>query len=109
MDISKVEVCVVSPRNYFIFTPMLAAASVGTVEYRSILEHIRSANPTIGYLQGSMKMPADIFKSRRGSKGSRCFPRTGSAEPVSNSEAGCFVTHLFGDPLFPTSQVRVSI
>ncbi|CAJ1457325.1 unnamed protein product [Effrenium voratum] len=34
---------------------MLAAASVGTVEYRSILEHIRSANPTIGYLQGTCK------------------------------------------------------
>ena len=52
IDVSKVDVIVVSPRNYFIFTPMLAAASVGTVEYRSILEHIRSSNPTIGYCQG---------------------------------------------------------
>ncbi|CAE7456582.1 NDE1 [Symbiodinium microadriaticum] len=42
IDVSKVDVTVVSPRNYFIFTPMLAAASVGTVEYRSILEHIRT-------------------------------------------------------------------
>jgi len=31
---------------------MLAAAAVGTVEYRSILEHIRSANPVIEYTQG---------------------------------------------------------
>ena len=52
VDAQKLDVCVVSPRNYFVFTPMLAAASVGTVEYRSILEHIRSANPTIGYYQG---------------------------------------------------------
>ena len=35
-----------------VFTPMLAAAAVGTVEYRSILEHIRSANPVIEYTQG---------------------------------------------------------
>lgn len=32
---------------------MLAAAAVGTVEYRSILEHIRSANPVIEYTQGT--------------------------------------------------------
>ena len=54
IDVSKVDVTVVSPRNYFIFTPMLAATSVGTVEYRSILEHIRSSNPTIEYCQGPM-------------------------------------------------------
>eukprot|EP00930_Biecheleria_cincta_P068101 TRINITY_DN5521_c0_g1_i1.p1 TRINITY_DN5521_c0_g1~~TRINITY_DN5521_c0_g1_i1.p1 ORF type:complete len:619 (-),score=69.26 TRINITY_DN5521_c0_g1_i1:108-1913(-) len=53
VDVSSVDICVVSPRNYFIFTPMLAAASVGSVEYRSILEHIRSANPTVSYLQGT--------------------------------------------------------
>ena len=59
IDVSKVDVTVVSPRNYFIFTPMLAAASVGTVEYRSILEHIRSSNPTIGYCQGRRMLSAE--------------------------------------------------
>mmetsp|Transcript_21762 Transcript_21762/g.49529 ORF Transcript_21762/g.49529 Transcript_21762/m.49529 type:complete len:582 (-) Transcript_21762:42-1787(-) len=53
IDTEANDVIVVSPRNYFIFTPMLAAASVGTVEYRSILEHIRSANPTLQFYQGS--------------------------------------------------------
>mmetsp|Transcript_64869 Transcript_64869/g.152510 ORF Transcript_64869/g.152510 Transcript_64869/m.152510 type:complete len:581 (+) Transcript_64869:62-1804(+) len=53
VDVGKVDVTVISPRNYFIFTPMLAAAAVGTVEYRSILEHIRSSNPTISYCQGT--------------------------------------------------------
>jgi len=47
------DVLIVSPRNYFVFTPMLAAASVGTVEYRSILEHIRSANPILRFYQGA--------------------------------------------------------
>lgn len=53
VDAAANDVCIVSPRNYFVFTPMLAAASVGTVEYRSILEHIRSANPTLRFYQGT--------------------------------------------------------
>lgn len=35
------EVTVVSPRNYFVFTPLLPSAVVGTVEFRSILEPVR--------------------------------------------------------------------
>jgi len=52
VDLTVSDVCIISPRNYFVFTPMLAAAAVGTVEYRSILEHIRSANPTLRFYQG---------------------------------------------------------
>lgn len=39
------ELKVVSPRNYFLFTPMLAGAAVGTLEPRSIIEPIREAMP----------------------------------------------------------------
>ena len=35
------EVVVVSPTNYFIFTPFLASVTVGTVEARTICEPIR--------------------------------------------------------------------
>ena len=35
------EVTVVSPRNYFLFTPLLPSVTVGTVESRSIVEPIR--------------------------------------------------------------------
>lgn len=52
IDLENSEVCIVSPRNYFIFTPMLPCAAMGTVEFHSILEHIRSANPTLHYYQG---------------------------------------------------------
>jgi hypothetical protein len=38
IDTEQYDVTVISPRNYFVFTPMLAGASVGTVEYRSITE-----------------------------------------------------------------------
>jgi NADH:ubiquinone reductase (non-electrogenic) len=37
----QAEVTVVSPRNYFVFTPLLPSAVVGTVELRSILEPVR--------------------------------------------------------------------
>ncbi|CAM9093564.1 unnamed protein product [Ascophyllum nodosum] len=52
IDSEKFEVIYVSPRNYFIFTPMLAAASVGTVDVRSITEPIRMANPCVKYVAG---------------------------------------------------------
>jgi hypothetical protein len=52
-DTYKVRVIVVSPTNHFVFTPMLASASVGTVEYRSMTEAVRAANPMIeNYLEG---------------------------------------------------------
>lgn len=38
---SRLDVTVVSPRNYFLFTPLLPSAVSGTVEFRSILEPLR--------------------------------------------------------------------
>lgn len=32
----------VSPRNYFLYTPLLPAVAVGTVEERSIVEPVRN-------------------------------------------------------------------
>jgi NADH:ubiquinone reductase (non-electrogenic) len=37
------DVVVVSPRNHFLFTPLLPSTTVGTVEFRSIIEPIRQA------------------------------------------------------------------
>lgn len=36
------NIIVISPRNYFLFTPLLPSCTVGTIEYRSIMEPIRS-------------------------------------------------------------------
>ena len=36
----ELDVTVVSPRNYFLFYPLLASATVGTVEFRSITEPV---------------------------------------------------------------------
>eukprot|EP00428_Durinskia_dybowskii_P017855 CAMPEP_0170215400 /NCGR_PEP_ID=MMETSP0116_2-20130129/7336_1 /TAXON_ID=400756 /ORGANISM="Durinskia baltica, Strain CSIRO CS-38" /LENGTH=707 /DNA_ID=CAMNT_0010465975 /DNA_START=1 /DNA_END=2122 /DNA_ORIENTATION=- len=52
-DCCKLRLIVVSPSNHFVFTPMLASSAVGTVEYRSMTEAVRAANPYIDdYLEG---------------------------------------------------------
>jgi NADH:ubiquinone reductase (non-electrogenic) len=41
LDSKLYDVRIVSPRNYFVFTPLLPSVTVGTVEARSITEPIR--------------------------------------------------------------------
>ena len=53
-DCNKLRLLIVSPSNHFVFTPMLASAAVGTVEYRSMTEAVRAANPMIyEYIEGA--------------------------------------------------------
>ena len=42
IDHTKYDVIVVSPRNYFLFTPMLPSTTTGAVDYRSIVDPVRS-------------------------------------------------------------------
>lgn len=42
LDAKKYQIVVVSPRSYFVFTPLLAGTSVGTLEFRTALEPVRS-------------------------------------------------------------------
>lgn len=42
----RYELIVVSPRNHFVFTPLLPSTTVGTIEFRSIIEPIRHALDT---------------------------------------------------------------
>lgn len=43
VDKKRFDVVVVSPRNHFLFTPLMASTTVGTLEFRSIIEPIRNA------------------------------------------------------------------
>jgi NADH dehydrogenase FAD-containing subunit len=45
-------VVVVSPRSYFVFTPLLASTAVGTLEFRTALEPVRSRRSTVELYQG---------------------------------------------------------
>ncbi|KAJ2319012.1 hypothetical protein IWW51_001145 [Coemansia sp. RSA 2702] len=55
LDRDRYDVVVVSPDNYFIFTPLLPSATVGTVEFRSVLEGIRRITKRVrgAYIEAS--------------------------------------------------------
>lgn len=52
IDVERYQVTIVSPRNHFLFTPLLPSTTVGTVEFRSIIEPIRTARKGIRFHQG---------------------------------------------------------
>jgi NADH dehydrogenase FAD-containing subunit len=52
LDPAKYERIVISPRSYFVFTPLLASTSVGTLEFRAILESVRRAPGGLRFYQG---------------------------------------------------------
>jgi NADH dehydrogenase len=43
---------VVSPRSYFVFTPLLASTAVGTLEFRTTLESVRKRSLGVEFFQG---------------------------------------------------------
>lgn len=51
LDHRQYQVVVVSPRSYFVFTPLLASCSVGTLEFRTALEPVRSRKGGTNYFQ----------------------------------------------------------
>ena len=67
----------VSPRNYFLFTPMLPSATVGTVETRSIVVPIREV--VSHKAMSTMRRLFDMYAGKRG-------------PPVTFVEASC--THI---------------
>lgn len=50
IDTDYYDVKIVSPRNHFLYTPLLASTTVGTIEFRSIIEPIRNVKKA-EYLQ----------------------------------------------------------
>lgn len=62
VDTNMFNVICISPRPYFVFTPMLASTAVGTVEYRSIVEPIRSSNPLVQFVEAEV---TDICLERK--------------------------------------------
>lgn len=46
---SNYAIIIISPRNHFLFTPLLPSTTVGTLEFRSIIEPIRHARKNIDF------------------------------------------------------------
>jgi len=51
VNVDDFDVTVVSPRNHFLFTPLLPSTTVGTIEFRSIIEPVRTIHERIQYHQ----------------------------------------------------------
>lgn len=55
LDAGRFETTLVSPRNHFLFTPLLPSTTVGTLEFRSIIDPVRLACPKARYVQASAR------------------------------------------------------
>lgn len=54
IDVKRYAVTLVSPRNHFLFTPLLPSTTVGTIEFRSIIEPVRTARRGFRFHQASV-------------------------------------------------------
>lgn len=52
LDKKKFQTVVVSPRPYFVFTPLLASTAVGTLEFRTTVESVRARGKGVEFFQG---------------------------------------------------------
>lgn len=52
LDKKKFQPVVVSPRSYFVFTPLLASTAVGTLEFRTTLESVRARRSGVEFIEG---------------------------------------------------------
>lgn len=77
IDLNHYDVTVISPRNHFLFTPLLASASVGTLEFRDITEPLGGVrdSESYRYLNASVKMIDKVKQSVE------CNTDYNSAEP----------------------------
>ncbi|MBM4097578.1 MAG: hypothetical protein FJ261_12470 [Planctomycetes bacterium] len=55
------DVTVVSPRNHFVFTPLLPSTTVGTVEFRTVIEPVRPLRAKTRFMLG-WAMSLDLDK-----------------------------------------------
>ena len=61
LDASLYDVQVVSPRNYFAFTPLLPSVTCGTVEGRSIVEPVRNIIKKVSESNKPCKISAYLY------------------------------------------------
>ncbi|KAF2876780.1 pyridine nucleotide-disulfide oxidoreductase-domain-containing protein [Massariosphaeria phaeospora] len=52
LDSDKYQAVVVSPRDHFTFTPLLASTAVGTLEFRTAMEPVKSRRTKVNFFQG---------------------------------------------------------
>lgn len=55
VDHRKYDITVISPRNHFVFTPLLTGTAVGTLEFRCVTEPVRSLGTDFKYYEAFAK------------------------------------------------------
>ncbi|KAJ3109634.1 hypothetical protein HDU97_003108 [Phlyctochytrium planicorne] len=55
LDQKAYDVVTISPRNHFVFTPLLASTSVGTLEFRCVTEPLKQHAPHIDFFEAICK------------------------------------------------------
>lgn len=55
VDTKQHDITIISPRNHFVFTPLLAGTSVGTLEFRCVSEPIRGLGTENTYYEAAAK------------------------------------------------------
>ncbi|KAI9592940.1 FAD/NAD-P-binding domain-containing protein [Syncephalis fuscata] len=71
------DVVLVSPRNHFVFTPLLASSAVGTLEFRCVAEPIRAFSHNVTYYEARCK---DIDFTNRKLHCTNSVPNTNDAQ-----------------------------
>lgn len=58
----RFDVTLVSPRNHFLFTPLLPSTTVGTLEFRSVVEPVRAVCPEARFIQAFARAADPVRK-----------------------------------------------
>jgi NADH:ubiquinone reductase (non-electrogenic) len=62
IDKEKYDAVIISPRNHFLFTPLLPSTTVGTIEFRSIIEPVRNLKNIVYHQAFCKKIDAENKK-----------------------------------------------
>ena len=85
LDHTKFQVVMVSPRSYFVFTPLLASTAVGTLEVRTALEPIRTRRNKAEFIQGWANS-VDLYNKRIAIEEAVVDPEQGLANTTCRNE-----------------------
>jgi NADH:ubiquinone reductase (non-electrogenic) len=96
IDTRAYDVTVVSPRNHFVFTPLLPSTTVGTIEFRTVVESIRAARRGVTFLSGRVAR-LDLLQRRAVCEGPDGSPGWEQPFDLLAVGVGC-VTNTFGTP-----------
>ena len=102
----KFQTIVVSPRSYFVFTPLLASTSVGTLEFRTAVEPIRRKPRTAPHYIQAWADDVDFFNKTVTLEEAVSDPRQGLALTGCRNE-GKGAAEVFAESVKSRNEMRM--